>query len=272
MEFTRSPSHELIFDCSAVQFFRPLGLNLLASMISKTLQDGVRVRITLPHQRTVREYLHDQGFHQAFHLAGDHMQSVVRSTSVSLRRMDQLEYTYFEDVVSWLAGNSSLPRRSIEDTVKINLTELINNALDHSHSPIGCYISAQAYPHEAHLEFAILDLGIGFLGSLQPVFPDLTSHIEAIQRAVQEGVSSRARIERRTRGIGLTIIRDFLLSRGRLEIISHDGYWKQDKGGLITRGTLPFAFPGACVMLDIDQRAIETLYTDEELGTMLPLE
>lgn len=269
-EALESEATRVIFDCSKVHFFRPFGLNLLAALISKFLHRGAETGIIFPEDVNVCRYLEDQGFNKAFQLTGDRLHPVPRSTSVSLRRMDQLEPTYFDEVLYWILGNSNLPEQSVKDIIRINLTEIINNVLDHSESEIGCYISAQAYPKEDHLEFSVLDLGIGFLGSLRPVYPELSNNAEAITLAVQEGVSSKT--SQRRRGVGLSVIREFLLPRGRLKIISREGQWRQEKGGLIRKQTLGFSFPGTCVTLNFDRHSIATLYTQEELDEMVPFE
>ncbi len=93
--------------------------------------------------------------------------------------------------------------------------------LTYSQSSIGCYISAQAYHKQNQLSLSILDFGIGLLNSLKPFYPDIKDDVEAINKAVLEGVSSKRKLEKRVRGVGLTNISGFLKNRGSMEIISY---------------------------------------------------
>lgn len=251
-------------------FFKPLGLNLLAALIFDALSRSILVRFKEPQSRTVCEYLNDQGFYKEFEMTKTGMRAAKRSTSVGLRRMDLIDYSYFEQVVHWLAINSGIHEKAVDDIVRLNLTEIINNVLEHSGSRIGCYISAQAYPNAHRLQFTVLDLGIGFLESLRPTYPDLRSNIEAIHLAVQEGISSKARKEGKTRGTGLLVIRDFMQPRGKLEIISRDGCWIQTQNGRVVRRTMSFAFPGTCVILDFDSESVKKLQDLEGLDEAIP--
>lgn len=246
---------DVLFDCANISFIKPLGLNLLSAMIFSFISNGNKVLIKLPNNEAVVKYLRDQGFFSEFNIeaAGEISIGTTRGTSASLKRLqDVMDASYLDSIAYWICRNSDIPLTYAEALIRINLVELINNVFDHSESPIGCYISAQAYPRMDWLILSILDFGIGIKRSLQPHYPELSSDVDAIRKALEEGVSSKKH-ERRPRGVGLTVIKDFLAvdQRGNLEIISYTGLYHSGGG----TKTLDVPLRGTCVNLYINARA-----------------
>jgi len=134
--------------------------------------------------------------------------------------------------------------------IMVTMPEVINNVFDHSDSPFGCYVCAEAYPQEHRLMLSVMDFGVGFLYRLNPRYPQLTSDAEAIALAVKDGVSSRP--TGKHAGSGLYILSDWSKGReGDLEFISQNGRWTQSPRGVTRTEDLPFSFPGTCINLRI---------------------
>ena len=248
---------EVLFDCGDLCFIRPLGVNILALLIRSLLQQASRkIFFTHPSDISCRKYLENQGFYKEFLIQDNVIEAVPRSTSVGLRRIESFEPLYLEAIAEWLNRNSLLPDQVIKDAIKITLSEIINNVIDHSQSSIGCYISAQAYPRENRLIFSVADLGVGFLETLRPAgYNHLRKNQEAIALAVQSGVSSKSRGG--NAGAGLDILCGFLKHYfGHLEIISIDGVWRQNPDGTSSTDTIPFSFPGSCINIEFDKQKI----------------
>jgi hypothetical protein len=180
--------------------------------------------------------------------------------------MDEFEGDYFLKVSYWLKRNSALSLEEIQGVINVPLPEMINNVLDHSQSPIGCYICAQAYPQGGRLLLSVVDLGVGFLTTLKNRYPYLTCEAEAIDLAVQPGISSKSTV--RNAGAGLDVIRGFLQHySGEFEIISNNGRWFQNAEGQCATRTLPFAFPGTSISVILEnamilQRLVEDIEYD----------
>jgi len=246
---------DVLFDCGELCFIRPLGVNILALLIrSLSRHASRRIFFTDPNNDSCKNYLKDQGFYEEFRIQNNLIKTVPRTTSLGLRRIESFEPLYLEQIARWLNRNLLLPDQVIKDAVKITLSEIINNVIDHSRSSIGCYIRAQAYPNEKQLIFSVADLGVRFLKTLGSVRKDLSNNKDAIELAVQSGVSSKSRGG--NAGAGLSILRDFLKRRGKLEIISIDGVWRQNPDENSSTDTLPFSFPGSCINIAFDNRKI----------------
>ena len=190
----------IIFDCGNVQFFRPLGLNLLACFISEILSEEKHPEIyfTPPNKQIVFDYIKNQGFFDCFEFEteavqqkiGSHIQHETYSTGIRLKKLEKLNYSYIAGVAGWLSENCSMDSDTAFSIFNVTLVEVINNVVQHSHSPIGCFVCAQAYPQEDRLILSIVDFGKGFLNSLSQSYPQLKSNSEAINFAIQEGITS----------------------------------------------------------------------------------
>ena len=255
-ESINGTDQEVLLDCGETCFIRPLGINLLALLSRGLLHQGSKkIFFTHPSNNVCRQYLEDQGFYKEFIIQNNIIEAAPRSTSVGLRRIECFEPFYLEDIAKWLNRNSVLPEPAINDAVKITLSEIINNVIDHSQSPIGCYISAQAYPQENRLLFSVADLGVGFLSTLLPKYTHLMNNEQAISLAVKAGISSKSRD--RNIGAGLPILCDFLKHySGYLEIISMNGIWRQRPDGTLVGFTIPFSFPGTCINIEFNNQKI----------------
>ena len=250
-------------ELGAVGYLRPFGLNLLAGMIYDLLRRGLDVSVTVPQSQQVEQFLMDHGFFKEFLVGSSgRVQRVPRSTSVGLRRLDELDGSYLSSMVYWLNRYALVPIDRIEDMVMVTMPEILNNVFDHSQSPFGCYVCAEAYPEEHRLMLSVMDFGVGFYEQLHPRYPHLTSDSEAIALAVKEGITSKPK--KRNAGRGLPILSGWVKTcNGDLEIISQDGYWIQNQEGLTRTESIPFDFPGSCINLCVHTDNIPEQQPDE---------
>ncbi len=240
-----------------------MGLNILSAFISHYLRLENNVHIKEPKRIEVNQYLERQGFYEHFNITNKGLSSS-KNTSVTLRNLYEMEGNYLTDIINWITSNSKIDSTNAYDFVQINLVEIITNVFDHSKSEIGCYISAQAYNKKHQLSLSIVDLGIGFLESLKNSYPALENSIDAIDKAIEEGTSSKKGGEIKSRGLGLNNVSGFLRNRGNLEIISYDGLWKQDNNGTVKKTTLDFSFKGVCVSMTIQEEKIININAEDE--------
>ena len=126
-----------------------------------------------------------------------------------------------------------------------SLFEVFSNAIEHSYTQHGIFTCGQFFPRRGRLIFTIADLGIGIAGNiykkLQVRFPARVAVIWAM--------SGKTTRRGRSGGLGLQLIQEFIkLNKGRLIIVSGEGYWEFSKGRVLTP-TLPRPFPGTVVTM-----------------------
>lgn len=257
----QSGSSRVIIDCSDLRFIKPFGVTLLSSMLYRLLDSGAEVGLKKPPAEVARinKYLGDIGFYSEFAI-NDTVKVNPRSTSVSLRRLDSLNYSHVERLITWLGRGVTLSR-GVKQALQTNLIEIITNALDHSKCPFGCYVCAQWYPKLKRMELCIMDFGIGIYENLKPLYLHLRSDAEAVKYATQEGISSRARGG--TIGLGLATLKAFVnLNKGSLTIVSRNGKFNLQNKREQTE-TLQATLPGTCVQINIINRDVKYYLTSE---------
>jgi hypothetical protein len=67
--------------------------------------------------------------------------------------------------------------------------EILGNILTHAAAETPGLVCAQYRPKQQRFDIGICDMGRGLLGSLQPTFPEVRSYGQAIDRAIERGVT-----------------------------------------------------------------------------------
>jgi hypothetical protein len=67
--------------------------------------------------------------------------------------------------------------------------EILGNILTHAAAETPGVVCAQYRPKQQRFDIGICDMGRGLLGSLQPAFPEVRSYGQAIDRAIERGVT-----------------------------------------------------------------------------------
>lgn len=69
------------------------------------------------------------------------------------------------------------------------LNEIMDNVLVHSRSPCGGIVQVTALKNRKRVEFVVGDCGIGIAASLRESSRDITSDVDALSKAIREGVT-----------------------------------------------------------------------------------
>jgi len=137
------------------------------------------------------------------------------------------------------------------------LSELIDNALQHSDSPTGTFVTAQKYEKLGRVHMLIADTGIGIRGHLQknPLYRQITEDQSAIQKALTPFVTGSYKanpediLEYDNQGLGLTVSDQIAKrSKGELYLWTGRALYRSQTG--VTE-TMPVAWPGTVVYLNL---------------------
>lgn len=144
------------------------------------------------------------------------------------------------------------------ETVRYGVSELIDNALQHSQSPTGTYVAAQFYPKLGTINTVIADTGIGIREHLSrhPNYRGLSDDLEALRIALTPNVTGAYLADGEVRhqnayenqGIGLSVTDHIAKkSRGVLYVWSGAALYRSNAG--VER--MPVAWPGTVVFLSL---------------------
>ena len=194
-------SNSVMVDLADVAFVRPSGLAFVFALTFTLLRAGYSVTIREPEVIAARDYLvrtnfwgimEQQGFEipatwRGFNLGGAQgliEPSIVR-TDASTRDNVETSVLLFERLRRAL-DRAGLRGRERAASV---FSELSLNAAEHSLSPRGAFVMAQAYPANEEIEIAVADVGRGIRGSLGP--DRFATDVEAALAALREEVTGR---------------------------------------------------------------------------------
>ncbi len=144
-----------------------------------------------------------------------------------------------------------------------NMAEIYLNAFEHGQSPIGVFACGQHFPKSRELNLTIVDFGVGIPSNVRLYKaherqPEQLRAPNCLEWAFQSGSSTKQGDSAEPRGLGLDLLRSFVIQNGgRLEMFSHEGY------ALIADGKVSFAersefFEGTLV--NISLRCDESYY------------
>ena len=173
-------------------------------------------------------------------------------TTIEYRRFQRGDSHSFKEYVvqHFRQGTKGLPLMTplLLKRFRLSLFEILDNAVEHSHTELGIFACGQHFPKQERLDFSIADLGIGIRDKILRERGLSLSPAEAIEWAMKGNTTKRDK----TGGLGLTLIREFIeMNQGRLIVVSDAGYWEMS-GGKVESNTFPQPFPGTVVTIEIN--------------------
>ena len=170
---------------------------------------------------------------------------------------------FYEYIRKQLLSKPDFPSLSegLRRKISENIFELYENARTHGKCNY-IHICGQIFPKapKKPLHFTIVDKGATIKENVCDFLSKSLSGSEAIQWAMVRGNSTKKEV----RGLGLDIIFEFIkLNKGKIHIVSADGYYEFSNGQEITK-TLTHPFQGTLVNLIFDLTDKIHYYLQEE--------
>jgi hypothetical protein len=176
------------------------------------------------------------------------------------------EWAKFKKYVENYFADARMPtRRPILKKMFLgSLSEVFLNSLEHSKTKLGIFVSDHYSPEKRILEVSIADRGIGIRENIRRERGLTFSPEDAIEWAM-EGTNTTRR-GRRTGGLGLKLIRNFLrYNGGRLQIASDQGYMCIEGNAEPFFRRLEAPFPGTVVNIEIRTADTHSYRPSEEI-------
>ena len=153
-------------------------------------------------------------------------------------------------------------QRDLKDYMFYLFTEMMNNVVDHSQSPIGGYTMAQYYPTNQKIQFSIADKGIGFLENVK-FKENVKDEVEAIEKALEKGFSANKNSQLygsayRNAGYGLYVMSEIIKQvGGKFIIISNNGLYRYNALlDRVEKKLLDYSFNGVLVAFEFKEENI----------------
>jgi hypothetical protein len=149
----------------------------------------------------------------------------------------------------WLGTNDVSLSEGLRSQILGTVWESYANAFEHANSMIGVVAGGDFQKSRKRLSLSVLDFGVGIPTKVRVFFGDQTLDAgRALKWAFEEGTST----VNSPRGLGLSILKDFLrLNGGMLRVLSNDGY-AVFKDGKEVFNSLDWQFPGTLISIAIE--------------------
>jgi hypothetical protein len=182
------------------------------------------------------------------------------------------KYTPFQDIefmeyiLTELLSKPDFPRHSKRLGKKINesIFELFENARTHGVCK-HIFTCGQYYPgKKKRLDMTIVDMGKTIKANVNEYLKKNLSGSEAIIWAMQYGHTTKTGVV--SGGLGLDIIFEFIkLNKGKIQIVSSDGYW-EFKGDEIETRLFENFFPGTIANIEFNLDDKDSYLLTEEIS------
>ncbi len=252
---------EVILDFSRTNWFDANLLAVLGAILTSVREEFNNIKI-MNLRNPINILLKRNHFLSHF---GGYTLEDYYETTIRYRKFKPGDDKQFKDYLdNELLRKDAMPDMSdgLRKEINKSILEVFNNAVIHAECEhiISC---GQYFLNKQELNFTVVDMGITIKKSVNDFLGNPKTGIDAIHWAVEEGHTTR--IGKIPGGLGLSLIRDFLkLNKGKMQIISGDGFWEQTKKCKIIGKDFPSEFPGTIVtfVFNVDQRGY--YYLDSE--------
>jgi len=243
---------DLTLDLSESQFIGPLGVATLCLLRRLAERNGRTISLLKPEFPRTENYCAYSGLLKEFGVGSEpniaHPRNVTRPVCWFRDSIPRLEI----EALVLLARTKMKLSVAGEIDLKLTLSEVERNVLDHAESPLGGLMSARAFDDKREVRFAVADGGIGFCRALKKRVDTADDH-EALRKVFDEKVSSRSRPHNMGQGLQHlhTVVEE---THGRLIVYSGNAFidWGEKDP---RRFTLAKAvFPGTIIFVRLPIR------------------
>jgi hypothetical protein len=202
--------------CINKTFLEPKEVLMLVGFIISQIQLGNAIQLVAKSEQ-VRDYVNSIGlpdFCNKNHEQAITINAIPKYTAMPIKRLvkDKM-HEYINATRNYFRLFS--PGKDL-GMLDLALSELLNNAFDHSHSQLGAYVFCQYYPATELIKLAVSDFGIGIphsvnsymLGQNRPIL----LAIDAVKWAVKENMTTKSVPQ--NMGKGLDNLKTFMSSTG----------------------------------------------------------
>lgn len=255
---------EIIFDFSKTTWFEANLCAVLGSL-ANNIQNGFNEITFINLTSKIDDVFSRNHFMASF---GGKKISDSQETTIKYRRNKLTDEKLIKEFLySELLQKTDFPKLSIIAKTEISrsIFEIYSNAIIHGNCE-DVYSCGQYFPRKVppRIDFTIVDLGNTIKKNVNIFLGETKTGKESIEWAIQSNNSTKPKTNKIPGGLGLKLITDFVkLNKGKLQIVSSDGYWELNKQ-IINSSNFKNEFPGTIVNIEFNLNDKNFYYLKEE--------
>ena len=226
---------DITLDFENATFIRNNYISILGLALEK--QKDKKIVIKQPKNIKIKNALKNIGFLSLYSNCNsgiDLKNTMIQFTNITEENDEY--YKFYEYFVNQLNGKVNNLSSELSNKIMQKIYEQFSNVFRHSESKFGFFCSGQFYPKKEEFYFTIVDGGVTIKTNVNKYLKKITKKnknfldfkkykelngLEAIKWALINNNSTTG-----SGGFGLSLLKELILkSKGRLEIVSSDGYY-----------------------------------------------
>ncbi len=183
---------DVVLDFSECEAAYPAPMLALCAQVAKLHYEGIDFSLVLPTSDRLQRLFRNANW--AYFLdPREYEPSTFRGYTqvpATLYRSPEDQFQAVNRIVNAILG--AIPNIARKDFAALEwaVNELTDNVLVHSQSPVGGLVQVSTFERNAkRVMFIVADAGIGIPNSLRQGHPELTSDVDALDKAIREGVT-----------------------------------------------------------------------------------
>lgn len=252
-----SPDKDVFLDFSATRWIDANLVSILGAIVYYLTNKGYYFN---DYKSTFNSRIQDVLIRNQFLERKDYRSTKTTSTIVPYMEFNKSDINSFDVyLVEQILKKQDFPKHTekVRKAISESIGELFQNARDASAIEY-IYTCGQYFPRKdsaSKLDFTIVDIGIPFSKNVNNYLDKMDSthtilsSVESIDWAIKKGNTTKSE----TGGLGLDLILTFLeLNKGKMQIVSDNGYWLFDSGSITSRQFMAESFPGAIINIEFN--------------------
>jgi anti-sigma regulatory factor (Ser/Thr protein kinase) len=183
---------DIVLDFSDCEIAYPAPMLALCAQVAKLHYEGIDFSLVLPGSDKLQRLFRNANW--AYFLdPRQYEPSTFRGYTqvpATLYSSAEDQYKAVNRIVNAILG--AIPNIARKDFAALEwaVNELTDNVLVHSQSPVGGFVQVSTFQrNKKRVMFIVADAGIGIPNSLRQGHPELTSDVDALDKAIREGVT-----------------------------------------------------------------------------------
>jgi anti-anti-sigma regulatory factor/anti-sigma regulatory factor (Ser/Thr protein kinase) len=232
---------DIILDFSKVTFLDPRFMLPLVTMTRAYRMDKVDFELVMPADVKTTKLLQNTNWaHLMLPEKFESREALSRNHLPAIQYLDASQHNAAVDrsVQVILQSVEGLDRSRLK-ALEWSLSEVTDNVLNHSSSPVGGIVQVTTFAKRQLVDFYVCDAGIGIPKSLRQGHPEIDNDVKAVRAAIEEGVT---RDSTTNQGNGLFgTFKCCEVSGGSFDVLSGNVALRHTPGSLhVSRNTIPF--------------------------------
>ncbi len=187
------PDRAIKLQLRDARYLGPYAVAAIGAEWHKAKADGRRLRVVLPDEpHALVSFCQFSGLTHLVGKGGPPDLGHPHNETDPIHQIREPSWTTADGIIRLIRRHEELTVE-LEHHLRTNVSEMCQNAFDHSHSPFGSVVCARFIRTKSKVFVAVVDRGDGVLKSLSRQHPEIRTSSDALEKVARGGYSAKSR-------------------------------------------------------------------------------